>query len=290
MRNYLLYLLTAVLSLTGGTLSASAQTVTTKVDSVGTRTTFNPTNPPEPEENVYYRINVSAAESDAAYCSGTGRYLTGTQVTIRYSLRNSGYRFTHWTRNGEVYTESAAFTYTVGETDDDFVAHFDFIPDSPDEPYTINQYRLYLVGDPAEACSFNRTSGAKADYDAYVTVEAYANQSYVFKGWYDGATYVSGSTSFNYLMPDRHATLTARFVYNPTSPAEPESDGTQTNVQTTATGDVNKDGEINVLDVTAVIARSLDAEATELGLYDVNHDGEVNVLDVTKIIELSLQQ
>ena len=66
-------------------------------------------------------------------------------------------------------------------------------------------------------------------------------------------------------------------------------DGTQDNVQTTQTGDVTKDGVINVKDVVAVINRCLDSESEEVGLYDVTGDGKVDVKDVVQVINLSLQ-
>ena len=91
-------------------------------------------------------------------------------------------------------------------------------------------------------------------------------------------------------MPNRKSTLVARFNFNPASPADPEGDGTQSDVQTTQTGDINKDGVINVKDVVAVINRCLDSESTELGVYDVTGDGKVDVKDVVQVINLSLNQ
>ena len=251
--------------------------------------TFNPENPPEPLENLYYKVTVSASPAAAAYASGSGKFLAGKSTDIRYSIRNSSYTFSHWTLNGEKYSTSNSFTYKVDKKDAEFVAHFNYTPTSPSEPNANYKYRLNLESSNANACSFNIASGTKVEYDNYIQLIVYPNQGYDFQGWYDGNTLVSSSTRFNYLMPDRNVTLTARFKYNPASPSEPNGDGTQTDVQTTPTGDFNKDGVVDIFDVVDIINRSLDSEAEELGAYDLNGDDIIDIFDVVKIINLSLE-
>ena len=250
---------------------------------------YNPTNPPEPEENIYYNVSVTANTTAAAYTSGTGKYLQGTKITVKYSLRNSNYTFTHWTVNGEVYSQkSSSFTYTVGG-DDKIVAHFSYTPSSPLEPSAKDEHRLYIESNSYSACSFNVTSGMWVEFDNYVTLTTYVNQGYDFLGWYRNGVRVSDKTTFNYLMPDEDVTLVAKFKYNPFSPDEPESDGSQDNVQTTLTGDVNKDGTIDVLDIVAVVNYSLKNSDENLHHYDLNGDGTVDIIDIVKIVNLSLE-
>ena len=250
---------------------------------------YNPTNPPEPEENIYYNVSVTANTEAAAYTSGTGKYLQGTNITVQYSLRNSDYTFTHWTVNGEVYPQkSSSFTYTVGG-DDKIVAHFSYMPSSPLEPSARDEYKLRIESDNYSACSFNVTSGMWVEFDNYVTLIAYVNQGYDFLGWYRNGVLVSDKTTFNYLMPDEDVTLVAKFKYNPFSPDEPESDGSQDNVQTTLTGDINKDGVVNVFDVVAVVDYCLQGVTDPLPEYDLNGDGIVNIFDIVKIVDISLE-
>ena len=251
---------------------------------------FNPSNPPDPEANLYYQVTVASDPVEAANVSGAGKYYEGTSVWIRYSLKTSGFKFKHWTLNGEVYTTSTSFYYKMGTEHAHFVAHFEYDPTPPSDPSYIDVYRIYLQSDPEGACSFNINNGTKVVFDNYQTVTAYPNQSFVFQGWYDNGKLVSTNRSFNYLMPARDVTLTARFIYNPANPSDPEWDGTQSDVQTTMKGDVNKDGVVNVKDVVAVINRSLDHESTLLGVYDINGDGKVDVKDVVQVINLSLNQ
>lgn len=55
-------------------------------------------------------------------------------------------------------------------------------------------------------------------------------------------------------------------------------------------GDVNKDGAVNIADVTSLIDYLLsgDASAISLGAADVNQDGAVNIADVTSLIDYLL--
>lgn len=58
----------------------------------------------------------------------------------------------------------------------------------------------------------------------------------------------------------------------------------------TAIGDVNSDGVVNVMDATALIGAYLNNTTDQLNLSvaDVNHDGVINVMDATEIINIYL--
>ena len=274
MNNIVRNMMTVLLLLLGGTPALYAQ--------------YNPVNPPEPEENIYYNVTVTANPEAAAYMYGSGKYLKGSTMTVQYSLRNSNYTFLHWTVNGEFYSDKSHFTYTVNN-DDKIVAHFKYTPSSPQEPNAKDEHRLFVESDRYGACSFNVTSGMWVEYDNYVYLTAYVNQGYDFLGWYRNGVLVSDRTSFNYQMPGEDVTLVAKFKYNPFNPSEPESDGSQDNVQITPTGDVNKDGEVDVLDIVAVVNYSLKEADDDLHWYDLNGDGAVDVIDIVKVVNLSLE-
>lgn len=250
---------------------------------------YNPENPPEPQENIYYKITVESSPAAAANMSGTGKYLEGTSVSVRYSLKSSAYTFSHWTVNGErVDIEKSSFTHAVAG-DTKIVAHFKYTPSSPLEPNSKDEYKLFIEANHEGACSFNRTSGLWTEFDNYVTLTTYVNQGYEFLGWYRNGVLVSEETTFNYLMPNEEVTLIVKFRYNPFNPDEPESDGSQDNVQTTLTGDVNKDGVVNVFDIVSIVNYSLGVTDENLPLYDLNGDGVVNVFDIVKIVNISLE-
>ena len=234
---------------------------------------FNPSNPPDP----YMKYKVVALANDGNHTSGSGSYTAGTQVTINTSAVSNAYTFKHWTKDGVFYTDSRQFSYTVEATNVRFDAVYEFNPNNPSDPQGIYEYRLYLVPDPAGACSFNRNSGAKAQDGSNILVTAYANQGFVFDGWYNGDTQVSTSSSFYYTMPSANSTLTARFTYNPVSPGDPES--------SYELGDVNKDRKLNVTDVIGLTNYIMNPDANvDILLYDTNSDGNVNVTDVIRLV------
>ena len=65
----------------------------------------------------------------------------------------------------------------------------------------------------------------------------------------------------------------------------------QMNATSALRGDVNRDGEVTVADVNAVIDVIVkdDADAELLSLADVNQDGEVSIADVNNVIDILLR-
>lgn len=275
----------ALLLFMGSTLGMYAQTEKTA------RGTFNPNSPPEPEVPeviLYYRLTVKGEKENMAYTSGSGKYKDGTRVYVYCSARSSSYVFSHWTLNGDYYSDKRSFYYTTTAEDVEFVAHFDFVPSSPQEPNQTFTYKLNLETNCPTGAAFNISSGNKYEMDSYVNIKVTYGQGYEFLGWYKNDVLLSKNSSLNYQMPAEDVTITARLVYNPINPSEPESDGSQEDVANYPVGDVNLDGVVDIFDVVALINRSLDTESTEIGVYDVNKDGAVDVFDVVEVINISL--
>jgi len=250
---------------------------------------FNPDNPPEP--SALNRIRVVSSPEDAGYVSGAGQYTAGTEVVIRTSLQTMNYKFLHWLKNGVVCSEEMEFTYTVEDGITTFTAVFEYNPENPAEPTLINERRIFLESNMADACSFNRTSGEKATVGDQVRIQAYANQGFAFQGWYRGTEKVSENNPFYYTMPDENVTLTAHYVYDPDSPGDPQ--GSQDDVDNPVQGDVNRDGELSIVDITALVEILKGNDSTEPYKYnhsaaDVNNDGTINEDDVTTLVNIIL--
>lgn len=254
---------------------------------------FNPDNPADPQMNYKVKTAVEP-QSAGAWISvwdenGDGEYRYGEKVTLVCPETNGSYSFSHWTLNCVKYATTPSITYTMGNASVSFVAHYAFVPSDPSDPSYTPKNRLYLVAEPLTACTFNQNSGQKWNYDDWVYLGASANNNgYKFIGWYKNGVLCSESQYFNYQMPDEEVTLTARFEYNPESPSDPFGDGTQTDVDTTPSGDVNGDGSVDIADAVRIINLCL-ANEKEANA-DVNGDGEVDVADAVAIINICLKK
>lgn len=246
---------------------------------------YDPVNPPEPL--TLYNIRAVVEPADAGNASSTGQYRGGSSVRMNTNA-NSGFVFQHWKKNGVVTDKPRSFYYTVEDLDVTWTAVYVYAPTDPSEPSGIYSNRLFLTTNLEGSCSFNRTSGDKVNPDTYVQVTAYPSQGFVFNGWWQGAEKVSDTESFNYLMPNSSVTLEARYVYNPSNPAEPTGSGS--GVENTAPGDIDSDGTIDVTDAVALLNAYLNGETGDMNVNvaDVNSDGSIDVTDAVEILNIYL--
>lgn len=247
---------------------------------------YNPEDPPEPY--TMYKVVVTA--NPYGYTSGSGTYLLGDVVYISTSSYDMDYTFSHWNKNGSYYSDEPYFEYTVTNEKAYFEAIYEYTPSDPSEPMASNEYRLYLTNNIPEACSFNMTSGQKVEADQYVYLCAYPSMDYDFLGWYEGSKLVNSELEFNYLMGFSNATLTAKFVYNPSNPDEPYSMGGD--ISNYLLGDVDGDGTIDAADVILLINHYIADTTGELVLdrCDMNTDGMIDAADIILVINKYLQK
>ena len=65
-------------------------------------------------------------------------------------------------------------------------------------------------------------------------------------------------------------------------------DGTLGAPDVSLTGDINGDGNINVLDVVMLVDHILNPDTSELESADINSDGNIDVLDVVALVSIIL--
>ncbi len=240
--------------------------------------TFNPSNPPEPDK--LYRVKVLANPADMANVSGTGYYASGQRIYVNSSSRDIDWELKAWTIDGDTVSTATSFYYTVTDKDVELVANFglrDFNPPSPAEPDGVVPRVLTLKANPDEACSFNISSGNKYAPGSQIYVYCYINQSFVFEGWYAGEELLSTGRGYTYTMPDAAATLTARFSFNPDSPSEPDA--------VLIPGDVNVDYRVDSMD-SMLCAKHITGASAYNNLFDVSSDGTVDSLDLSAIANI----
>lgn len=251
---------------------------------------FDPVLPGEP--NARYKITVGISHPEAGTVYGSGSYSTGDKITIRRSSTNvtsnttTFYKFKYWTMNGKEYTpaaQSASFTYTVGTEN----AVFEAVYEVEDADNVTS--KVFLVAEPADACTFNTSSGNRYVEDTSTYFSCYKTSSaFRFDGWYEGDRLISSSTNFYYQVGRDNTTLTARFTFEPSIPDEPT--GNQSDVDNGLLGDVDNDGSVTMADAIAVMNAYLlssDPDAID-EKYDIDKDGHVTMADAIYVMNIYL--
>jgi len=107
---------------------------------------YNPDSPEHPSEPVLsHNINLTTTDGGRAWARDTR--LKEGETTLVEAYCNTGYKFAGWYLNGELYTALSSFSCTMGKSDVDFEARFEFDPDSPSEPQQASdkKYSLYFM-------------------------------------------------------------------------------------------------------------------------------------------------
>ena len=177
----------------------------------------NPSEPSEPSTMLYYRVGLKATQGCSV--SGGGRYLAGTKVSV-YASVESGYNFLGWTnRKGETVSGSTSFSYTVPVDGDTLTANCVFNPGSPAEPND-PILRHNVTATCSDGGYYSGSTGRYLEGSSY-TLTAYANSGYDFAGWYLNGELYTNLRSFSYTVGKENLNFYAKFVFNPSSPSEP---------------------------------------------------------------------
>ncbi len=171
---------------------------------------------------VYYSSSNEYGEWQGK--DGSAYITEGDQVSIGYYL-NSGYSCKSIMLDGErLPVADDWFTFTMPSKDVELVIETMFNPSSPGDPQpgdTTRTYDLKLVINPNGAGYVSSGSGRYAAGTS-VYVSAYNSTGYVFTGWTKDGETISTSSSMNYTMPASDVALTANYVFNPSSPKDPD--------------------------------------------------------------------
>lgn len=173
-------------------------------------------------------VNYNTRGSEYGSFSGEGdAYITdGETVNLRISL-NNGYSLRGITLNGEKkeMSQHDGLSFIMPSvTDVTVMADVVYDPTSPSDPQpptpVEKKYKLTLVSNPAGAGSFSG-NGSYAE-GTTIRISTSNNYGYVFKNWTRDGETISANSYFNFTMPATDVVLVANYVYNPTSPSDPE--------------------------------------------------------------------
>ncbi len=235
-------------------------------------------------------VSIAGGESSE---NATGNFLEGRNITLS-ATANSGYSFSHWSKDGVNVSEEKNYDIKVATSNNDYVANF--VEVSTTE--TVSVWLSYNVtygtvtqnGSPVGA---GTGSATLTQYkNAEVTLSATPNEGYIFNGW----TVNKGTESINYYTTDltilavgdmeviaNFSLAVIDYVISPSTgePEDQESGGSRYSTWKYATGG----------DYTAPLTL-LSTDATGNTTYSITESGDnirVNALEGTTKITLQVQ-
>ena len=155
-------------------------------------------------------LTIQADDATSGYVTHTGGRLPVGQTVTVTAISYTDCVFTHWTLNGQYYSDQAQITHTVGDTDEVLEAVFDYDPLYPDEPNVELTSTIRLQCSPAGAATFNLPAASKYHEGDTLVIHTQMNSGYVFEGWYLGKLCISQTLDFVYVVGKNDATLTLR--------------------------------------------------------------------------------
>ena len=209
----------------------------------------------------YYMVNFEVNPEEAGTVDQeSGEFEEGSEVTVTATAAE-GYEFLNWTVNGtETEGEENVLTFTVTE-EMTVVANFELIPVIVEYNITIDEIENGTVSAPA-------TSPAGET----VTVTVTPNPMYVLISLYYYTTDPEETTDIDlntkqFVMPEADVTIGAEFML------------------VTGKGDVNLDGEVNILDVLTALNYILEKnpQPFDFDQADMHEDGDIDISDVMAI-------
>ena len=100
----------------------------------------------------------------------------------------------------------------------------DYNPNTPPNPEMPRpKFTLRLNTTPKQGGSLDHDTLSVIMAGTKIWLGAYPNRNFVFERWIENGEILSTSNGFYYEMPERDATLTAVFRYDPTTPPNPET-------------------------------------------------------------------
>ena len=168
-----------------------------------------------------YDITVAAEPVEYGSVTGAGTYQYGQTVTLT-GTPNTGYIFFNWTKNGQVVSTDATYTFTaVDGCGGEYVGHF--------------ATKIYEITATANPQAGGTIAGAGQIQEGQTcTLVATPNTGYNFVNWTKGGEVVSTNAEYSFTVVDNEAYV-ANFelkTYVITVSATPEGYGTATGAGT----------------------------------------------------------
>lgn len=142
-----------------------------------------------------YTINAVASPNYGGTVSGGGNFNYGQSCTLT-ATPAANYTFINWTKQGEVVSTNATYTFTVTESAT-YQAHFQ-----------LDSFTISVSANPTEGGML--TGGGTYNYGENCTVVATANEGYDFINWTENDNVVSTDANYSFTVTNNRV-LVANF-------------------------------------------------------------------------------
>ncbi|MBR6878723.1 MAG: choice-of-anchor J domain-containing protein [Bacteroidales bacterium] len=161
-----------------------------------------------------YEITATANPTAGGTITGAGTYYENGTCTL-VATANTGYNFTAWTKDGNVVSTNASYSFTVDETN----------AGAYEANFSINVYVVSATANPTVAGTISGTGNFY--HGAQATLTATANEGYTFTNWTKNGVSVSTNPTYSFTVTEA-TTLVANFTinsYDITATANPAEGG-----------------------------------------------------------------
>ncbi len=181
----------------------------------------------EQEDETKYTLTLNTIPAGAgSFNRNSGGAFSAGESVYMYYYANTDFVFEYWQSGDTIVSRDRYFYFTMPDHDATLTAVFRYDPGNPgnpDSPDQTKKYTLTLKTQPANAGSFNRSSGEQFAAGQSVYMYYYANTDYKFDSWQSGDSVVSRDRYFYFTMPEHDTELTAVYNYSPGNPANPDT-------------------------------------------------------------------
>lgn len=142
-----------------------------------------------------YTLRALSADKKLGQAKGSGLFAFGETVTVKAWPSATGYTFSHWSadpQGGDTLSKEAEFRYTITAENRTIYACF-----------KLETLHLELTANLPEAGSL--TGDGAMTYGETATIEATANEGYIWLGWYEHDVVLSEETTYAFMLTEnRH--------------------------------------------------------------------------------------
>ncbi len=168
-----------------------------------------------------YLLTLQTNKTNAATLYGSGYHLPATSVYV-HADPHPDYRFVAWKQADTVISTDQGFMYEMPGRPATLTAHYVYDPVNPIEPNSVRSiHTLRLKSTPERVVYFSNGGSSKAPEGTTLNINSWADQGYVFRGWYADDTLYSADTWLTYKLGAIDDTLVAKYEYNPDNQVEP---------------------------------------------------------------------